>query len=249
MKHSMLFSTLLVTLAACPRMDDAQFSAASDAQLRRMFAASSGRDATTAISLGEQISGLNAPTACPRITTVGNITTASGPCTSSKGGTWDGQLIAENVKPASGVTNPAFDPTKPGHVRFEQLTLTNVTGGHGTLDGFVDFDNAARTLDSDLTIADPDGSTTITTLHLACDQNKLCTAIDSHVDATNIGEAHIEGSWRIVDPVAGTIRLSGSETLTFDVGSTSKTTSCVPFSVDGQAKGQVCPPAPISSAL
>src|SRR5258707_15415688 len=105
MKHSALFSTLLLaTLAACPSMTDAELGAASDAQLRRMFAASSGRDATTAITLGETISNLSAPAACPRISTVGNTTTASGPCTFTKGGTWDGKLIAENLKPAAGTT-------------------------------------------------------------------------------------------------------------------------------------------------
>jgi hypothetical protein len=238
MKHSAIFSTLLLgTLTACPTMEDARFSKASARQLQRTFAASSGKDAQTLAGLGVLISGRNEPTKCPRIVTSGATTTASGPCMTTDG-TWEGTLTTENVQGAT--PNPAYDPTKPSTVRLEGLAIVNSSGQRGSLDGAVTFDKNAHTLDSELTITDPDGVGTTASLHLTCDQNNLCTAGSSTVDVHDLGLAHIEGAWHVDAPFAGSITLRGSETLVFDIAGTT-TARCVPFSIDSSPKGQVCP--------
>jgi hypothetical protein len=236
----------LLTLAAgaaltgCPGTEhDARFADATDQQLERAYAASSGSDLASALVIGMLLSGgTSDPGACPTIATDGQDTTVTGGCTTDDGDRWDGTIEIHNL-PAAFADNPAYDPTAPGSIAFD-LRITPLEGEVVELSGSVELDEEAQTITGDLTV-DSDGLATTSRLALGCDDDNLCTASpDSELEIEGLGGAAVEGTWRMADPPTGTISLRGADVLVFDLA-TRDADGCVAYEV-GDATGTVCDP-------
>jgi hypothetical protein len=231
------FSLLsIAALAGCPGESGAHFADASDAQLERALAASSGSDLGQAAFIGIVFSGMNDPTTCPRLATTGQDTVASGGCTTEEGDRWEGEIRIHNF-PGFFQENPAYDPTQPSVAEFE-VTVTPSDGEVVSIDGQVRLEEAV--LSGDLAL-DFEGITSVSRLALGCEDDGPCTASpDSEIEISDLGTGSVEGTWTMDDPPSGSVTVRGADSLVFDIASRDAN-GCVPFTV-GDRSGTICDP-------
>lgn len=200
--------TKLLALTSC--VATACMSTPDNDTIELAVRAATAGDASTVAIMSAAVSGRDAPAGCPRIATAGDDTTATGPCTTGDGGAWDGSLITHNVRE---LTAPQADPTLPSHAaiahRFTQ-------GGVAvSLDGTVEWNQVARTIDAALTVSAPTG-TSVVEIHYACDVDLVCTAHDSRVEVDDLGAFAIAGTWRFDGADGSRLVLEGDDTIVLE---------------------------------
>lgn len=230
----------VAALAGCPGSEsdhDARFADATQVQIERSYAASSGSALSSALFIGILFSGSTSdPGACPTITTSGADTTVSGGCTTDEGDRWEGSIAIHNL-PGFLIDNPAYDETQPSSVEFD-LHITPAEGSDLVdITGSVEVDDL--TIVGDLTV-DADGLETTSRLSLGCEEDGPCTASpDSEIVIEALGGAGVEGTWSLdTDEGTGQITLRGADQLVFDLAARD-INGCFPYEV-GDRTGTVC---------
>lgn len=233
----------LSLLVACddPDRKTATFSTADDAHLRRAVEVIRAGDAGQLFIPALFLAGEHDPTACPSITTVGNVTTITGGCTDDDGDRFEGRIVATNFQGAF-TELPSYDPTQPTVAVAEGFTATTDTQTV-SLDGRVSSAPRGATPEEGMRLealidATIDGLHAHTDATYDCDATDLCTlAGGSWVDIDGVGAAELSGTYRYDEPRTGAITATGAETLVIDVVAS---TDCIAFTIDGGAVRQLC---------
>ena len=196
------------------------FRDASPAQLRHAAAAASGADALTLGLLGAVYSQRDEPASCPRVATSGRVTTVTGGCTDEDGKRVDGTLVIDNLRPAFG-DDPDIDRTAPARLTADELTLAT-DEGTVRFHGMTISDPTANTLAIALAVTDG-GSTRRGDLVVAVDPQDVFTATaGATIEVEGLGQASVEGTWRL-EPQLGAFTLRiGESSAIFDVAASTE---------------------------
>jgi hypothetical protein len=216
---------LLLAMVACGDNKrssgaSADLASADDELLARAVAAASGTDALHAWELAQELAGGDA-TSCPRVEQQGDTTIVTGGCETAAGPI-GGRVVLESDAARAAMTRISFE-------EFSDATRA--------IDGTIERAPDGSTLAADLSIV-ATGVLTTTSLALSCDDRDLCAVGDeAWVDVDGLGTADVLGAWRNT-PAGGWLTLVGAQTLTLDLNSI--VGSCIPYTVDGDAAGQLC---------
>ncbi len=221
-----------------PGDDDftAEFAGADADTLRRAAVAGEGGDGLIATFSTMFFAGGDDPTGCPRIVTVGNVTTISGPCSGSDN-SYEGVATLTNVPNPFG-DGDDHDPSQPSTFAFEGFRASE-PGDTVAFDGEVVSTANRLTVDLVATVFEREATSALDLSYT--DEGTYTANAGSWIDVAELGSAEVTGTWTFGgETPAGSFTLRGVDTITFDfddiVG------DCVPYLIDGAAAGELCDP-------
>jgi hypothetical protein len=217
----------LVLLAACsgPDHQEAVFAGRTDTQIDRAVVAVTGGDLFMATFMAVIYEHTPAGQ-CPSVTQdAQGRAHVQGGCTTSDGTQLTGAAIIDNVPDASGKN---ADPTRPGTLQFEQLTITQAAGTT-SFDGTLELDGNGAIASLDVGFG---GIVAHDDFSYHCDTQCTYDA-GSMLDVDGIGTADVSGTFTLTSPQQVMLTLRGADELDLQ-----DRNGCVAYS--GAATGMLC---------